>query len=418
MNKPTDAISFTDPQVQVCPFGAYKALFAEGKRVHRDPVTGFYEVLHHDDLMKIVQNPALYSSEHMLYGEKTHTPAYEETKRMIEEEGYPSLPTIINADDPVHRQNRNLVDVSFKASRIKLLEPYIRELVGMLLEGWAEANETEFMGRFAELLPLYVIADAIGVSRDRALDFKRWSDALIGVADPAITAERQIALTEVVIEMHKFFGEEYEKARVNPQQDILGDIARGEIDGQPVSTQLAVHLLSSVLVAGNETTTSALGSAMKRLIENPALEERLRAEPERIPDFIEEVLRLESPLPCQFRRNTEEVTIGDATIPKDSLLVLRFGAGNRDAERWTEPDAIEIDRPRIKQHLAFGGGIHMCIGHLLARAELRIAYEELLQRFRNFRLAGAPETVPSYIAYGPRRLPIAFDHIDRTKKLP
>jgi cytochrome P450 len=96
-------------------------------------------------------------------------------------------------------------------------------------------------------------------------------------------------------------------------------------------------------------------------------------------------------------------------IPKDSLVVLRYGAANRDAERWDQPDTLDIERPRGKQHLAFGGGIHMCIGHLLARAELRIAYEELLQRFRDFRLVGEPEAVPSYIAYGPRRLHIAFD---------
>jgi cytochrome P450 len=411
MTKATDAITFTDPAVQVCPFPAYKSLFAEGKRVHRDPVTGFYEVLHHDDLMRIVKDPVLFSSEHMLYGERTHTPAYEETKRMTEEEGYPSIPTIINADGAVHRRNRDLVDVSFKASRVKQLEPYIRDLVGMLIGRWKARGETEFMTEFAELLPLYVIADAIGVTRDRALDFKRWSDALVGVTDPAITAERQIDLTRQVIDMHQFFAAEYEQAKADPQPGILGDIARGEIEGQPVTTQLAVHLLASVLVAGNETTTSSLGSAMKRMIEAPGMEDRLRAEPARIPDFIEEVLRLESPLPGMFRRNTEEVTIGDTTIPKDSLIVLRFGAGNRDDERYEEPEALNIDRPRIKQHLAFGGGIHMCIGHLLARAELRIAYEELLARFRNFRLAGEPHFEPDYVAYGPRRLQIAFDLI-------
>ena len=141
------------------------------------------------------------------------------------------------------------------------------------------------------------------------------------------------------------------------------------------------------------------------------MEALLRADPARIPDFVEEVLRLESPLPAMFRRNTEEVTIGDTTIPTDSLVVLRFGAGNRDDERYEEPEALKMDRPRIKQHLAFGGGIHMCIGHLLARAEMRIAYEELLVRFRNFRLAGEPHSEPGYVAYGPRRLPIAFDPI-------
>lgn len=411
MSDPLENLSFARPDVQVCPFGAYRALFEAGHRVYRDPLTTFWEVPGYDDLMAIVQNPGLFSSEHMLYGEKTHAPAYTEMKRMYEEDGYPPLPTLINADEPVHKRNRDLVDVSFRAARVKSREPYIRELVTELIDRWGDEVQIEFMTAFAELLPLYVIADTIGVPRDRALDFKRWSDALIQVHDPAMNREQQIELTRTVIEMQQFFALSYARAQKDPQEDILGDLARGRVDGEPVSTRLAVHLLSGLLVAGNETTTSVLGSAMKCLIANPGLEARLRATPDRVPDFIEEVLRLESPLPAQFRRNTEEVTFDETTVPKDSLIVLRYGAANRDPRRWPYPDTLDIDRPRLKQHLAFGGGIHMCIGHLLARAELRIAYEELLRRFANFRLAGEITTIPSYIAYGPRRLPIAFDRL-------
>jgi len=406
-----DQISFAKPDVQLCPFGAYRELFGAGKRVHRDPLTTFWEVLGHDELMKIVQNPALFSSEHMLYGEKTHTPAYAEAKRMYEEQSFPFVPSLINADEPIHKRNRALVDVSFRPARVKAAEPYIRELVNLLIDRWGDVDQVEFMTSFAELLPLYVIADTIGVPRERALDFKRWSDALIEVHDPAITADDQIRLTRVVIEMQLFFAEEYARAKEASGENILGDVARARIDGEEVSAQLAISIISGLLVAGNETTTSVLGSAMKRLIETPGLDDLLRANPARIPNFIEEVLRLESPLPCQFRRNTEEVEIAGTIIPKDSLIVLRFGGANRDGERWENPDNFDIDRPKSRYHLAFGGGIHMCIGHLLARAELRIAYEELLKRFGNFRMNGEATAIPSYITYGPRRLPIAFDRV-------
>ncbi|SCW66289.1 Cytochrome P450 [Sphingobium faniae] len=405
-----DAISFTDPSVQLCPFSAYRQV-QDDRRIHRDPVTGWWEVMRYDDQMAVVRDPALYSSEHMLYGEKTHSPAYAETKKMLEEEGYPSVPSLINADEPIHRRNRDMVEPAFRAGRVKRLEPYIRELVVKLIDDWGDSGEVEFMAQFAVLLPLYVIADSLGVSRDRAIDFKRWSDAMMDVNDPRITAERQIALTREIIELQQFFAAEYEKAKANPGENILGDIARATIDGGPVPTQLAVHILSGLLVAGNETTTSMLGSTMKRLIAQPGMEERLRAEPGRIPDFIEEVLRLESPLSCQFRTNREAVEYGDHILPKDALVVLRFAAGNRDPRRFPDPEKIDIDRTGLKQHLAFGGGIHMCIGHLLARAELKIAYEELLQRFRNFRLTAEPTALPSFIAYGPRTVPIAFDRI-------
>jgi cytochrome P450 len=267
------------------------------------------------------------------------------------------------------------------------------------------------MERFAVMLPVYVIADTIGVSRERAADLKRWSDAMLQAGDSQNTAEDNIRLTRQIIEFQQFVAAEYEAAKADPGENILGDTARATIDGGPVPTALAVHIIAGLLVAGNETTTATLGAAMKRMIEEPGMEARLRAEPERIPDFIEEVLRLESPLQCTFRTNREAVNFGEEELPKDALMVLRFGAGNRDQARYPEPDKLDIDRPRIRRHLAFGGGIHMCIGHLLARTELKIAYEELLKRFRNFRLTAEPTALPGYIAYGPRTMPIGFDRI-------
>lgn len=405
-----DAITFTDPQVQLCPFSAYRSVM-EQRRLHRDAVSGWWEVLGHDDLMKIVQDPARYSSEHMLYGERTYLAAYEETSRMFREEGYPTVPALINADEPAHRRNRDIVEPSLRAARVRMLEPYIRELVNQLIDDWGEADEIEFMDRFAVMLPVYVIADTIGVSRNRAADLKRWSDAMMKAGDSQNTAEENISLTRQIIEFQQFVAAEYEKARVDPGENILGDTARATIDDGPVPTRLAVHIISGLLVAGNETTTATLGAAMKRMIDEPGMEARLRAEPERIPDFIEEVLRLESPLQCTFRTNREAATFGDEELPKDALVVLRFGAGNRDPKRFADPDKLDIDRPRIRQHLAFGGGIHMCIGHLLARAELKIAYEELLKRLCNFRLAGEPTALPGFIAYGPRTMPIGFERI-------
>lgn len=401
-------ISFADPEVQKCPFDAYRRLH-ETERVHQDPVTGFWEVLRHEDLLSIIRDPVKYSSEHKIYGDRSHSAAYEQIRQLYESEGFPPTPALINSDEPTHRRNRNLIDDAFRPARIEELEPYIRELVNMLAARWAGKGKIEFVADFAMLLPLYVISDTLGISRNRALDFKRWSDAMMEVHDPHNTVEQQVAYTRTIIEMQRFFADALEAAKANPKDDVLGDLARGTIDGEPVPTGLAVHILSSLLVAGNESTTATLGSAMKRLIETPGLEETLRAEPRRIPDFIEEVLRLDPPLPCQFRRNVEAVSFDEAELPQDSIMVMRFGAGNRDPRRFPDPDRFDMDRPRLKQHLAFGAGTHMCVGHLLARTEMRIAFEQLLARFRNFRLDGEPTPLTSYLTYGPRTLPIAFD---------
>jgi cytochrome P450 len=404
----TGNITFVDPAVQLCPFAAYRKLHADA-RVYRDPVTGFYEITGFEDLSAIAQDAATYSSEHPVYGDRSLTPAHKEVNRLYEENGYPALPTLINADEPAHRMYRNLVDASFKASRVKALEPKIRELVTKLIDSFGGRGEAEFVAEFAMLLPLYVIADTIGVTRDRAADFKRWSDAMMKVYEPGISGELQIQLTKVVIEMQQFFAAELAKAKEAPQENILGDLAVAEVEGRALTTREAVHLLSSILVAGNETTTSALGNAMRRLIATPGLQERLWADPARINDFVEETLRIDAPLQCQYRRNVREVVLHDVTIPANSMIVLRFGAGNRDELRFKRADVVDIDRPAVRPHLTFGMGIHMCLGHLLARAELRIAFELLLTRLKNLRPNGSSTALPSYMVYAPRTLPIAFD---------
>jgi cytochrome P450 len=147
---------------------------------------------------------------------------------------------------------------------------------------------------------------------------------------------------------------------------------------------------------------------MRRMITTPGMEERLRADPTLIPNFMEEVLRLESPLQCQFRRNVREVEIGGVVIPPNSMVVLRYGGGNRDEQRYSNPDEVDMGRERIRQHLAFGTGIHMCLGNLLARTELRISFELLLEHLQGFRLNGEPTATPNFIAYGLRSIPISF----------
>lgn len=400
-------ISFTDPQVQLCPYAHYRKL-QQTDRVYRDPGSALHEVLGYADLRKIALDPKTYSSVHSLYGDRSHSPVKDELDRIYREQGFPSLPTLINADEPVHRKYRNLVDQSFAAPRVKQLEPYIREISDMLIDRFSARGETEFVTDFAELLPLYVISDQIGVSREHARDLKRWSDAMIEVHMPGITPEREIELTHVVVEFQRFVADAYQRTQREPSVGLLTDLATSTIDGRPVELREVVHLISGILVAGNETTTSALASAMLRLTEQPELQRELAADAARIPLFIEEVLRLDAPLQCQFRRAVQSVELSNTAIEAESVLVLRFAAGNRDEQRYPNADKIDLSRPDIRQHLAFGAGIHVCLGQALARTELRIAYEQLLSRLADFRLFGTVERIPSFMTYGPRRLPIAF----------
>lgn len=172
-----------------------------------------------------------------------------------------------------------------------------------------------------------------------------------------------------------------------------------------------VSIILILLVAGNDSTALAMTSCMHRIATTPGLEDALRADPARIPNFIEEVLRLEAPVQGLYRRARKPVTIGGTQIPEGAIVVLRFGAANRDPAQFADPDALDPARSNARSHLAFGAGPHFCLGNQLSRGELRIAFTTLLQRMSNIRLAGdeAAAWMSHFLVYGPHRLHIRFE---------
>jgi cytochrome P450 len=181
-----------------------------------------------------------------------------------------------------------------------------------------------------------------------------------------------------------------------------------------MSDRELVSMVVILIAAGIDSTALALASAMYRLIETPALQDDLRANPDRLPNFIEEVLRLEAPVQGLYRRLLNDINIAGVDIPKGEVVVLRFGAANRDPAQFAEPDAMQPERKNARTHLTFGAGPHFCIGNQLSRGELRIAFNTLLRRMRNIRLADGEASaswVSHFLVYGPYRLDIAFDRI-------
>ena len=173
-------------------------------------------------------------------------------------------------------------------------------------------------------------------------------------------------------------------------------------------------MVLQIVVAGNDTTTNPMSSGMYRIVTNPGLERRLREDREAIGNFVEEVLRFDSPIQGLWRRVTRDTRLGDTELPAGSMVVLRFGAANRDPRKFAEPDDLDVERGNARQHMAFGVGPHFCIGNQLARAELRTAFNLLLDRMRDFRLLRGEEGVEfvsHFFGYGPARLEIAFDRV-------
>lgn len=408
----TGLVDFSDHATQIYPFEAYRQLHQQGP-VYRDPGTGYFVVLDYDMLRDVARNPSLFSNETGVLlvrsgelGKKIH--------QMQEEHGIPSVSVLLTTDPPMHSYYRAFVDKAFSPARVKQLEQYLTGVCEDLLDRLDGRSEIEFVADVCVQIPVMVVADLLGVDRSRSGDIKRWTDATARASDPTLDDDTMLELLKCACGLELFIRDLAQGYRKHPNDSLLSNVANMAVDGRPLTDPELVSLMRQVFVAGHETTTFTMAGAMMWMINVPGLESRLREEPQLIDVFVEEVLRLEAPLQGMFRRTTADTVLGDVEIPAGSVIVMRWGAGNRDPERFPHPDTLDLTRRNVRNHLAFGTGIHFCVGNQLARAELRIAFAALLKRFRNFRYAAREHPVersPHYFQYGINKLFIEFDRV-------
>lgn len=399
-------LNFADPQVMECPYPLYKKLRNEAPAYFVEEA-GFWIISRYDDCLAAVRNPKIFSSK---MGFRPGA-VPEEVTRIFNEEGFGALPdTLVSNDPPSHSRYRKLVDRTFTAGRVRQMEGYMAEVVTQLIDDFIEHGRLKVMHDFAIPVPMYVIADQLGVPRSDRDKFKQWSDAAVAPLGLLISDERKIQCAKLAVEMHHYFVKVFADRRENPRDDIISDLVTKEVDGKSLDTPELLSVLDQLLVAGNETTTSAIGASVVRLAQEPELVERLAAEPVKCNNFAEEILRHESPVQGLFRMTTEDAEIGGTTIPKGSLVNLRYGSANRDEEKYDCPADFDVDRKNASSHLAFGAGIHHCIGAQLARREIAIAVRELTGRLKDIRLAEPDKLshTPSVILRGLNEFEIEF----------
>ena len=321
---------------------------------------------------------------------------------------------LLSADPPDHARQRKLVNRAFTPPKVRDMEPRIREIAHELVDAFVDRGSCDIVPAYGVLLPLTIIAEALGVADDELPRFKRWSDdfvALIGNHDVGREELRAVLLSQ--FEFFEYFGRKIEDRRGAPGNDLISDLVAAMIDEEPLTNDEILSMLNQFLVAGNETTTKLITSSVRLLLEHPDELARLRAEPSRIAGFVEESLRLESPVQGLYRTATADTTVGGVPIKAGEHLMLVFAAGNRDAEKFADPAQIDPCRGGLMTHLAFGQGEHFCLGAALARAEGRIAIEVLLERLDDLRPGDGVDLdnldyERSYVLHGLRSLPIAF----------
>lgn len=321
---------------------------------------------------------------------------------------------LLNADPPEHRRQRRLVNPAFRPDRIRGMEPAIRATTERLLDDVCrdlrEAGSVEIVSRFAVGLPMTIIALALGVPDDDLATFKRWSDDLVmpvGNHNPSTEQVRGFVLSTKAF--NEYFLARVAERRVTPTDDILSDIANAEIDGEELSDDEQLGMLTQFLVAGNETTTKLITNTIRYLAEDPELQARVRADRSLVETLVEEMLRIEAPVGGLFRQAKVDVEVNGTRIPAGDHMWLLFASANRDECKFAEPDRVDLDRSNVKEHLAFGNGEHFCPGAGLARTEARIAVDLLLDRLDDISLAPGNdfEFEDSFVLRGLKRLVIS-----------
>lgn len=417
MNKLAD-FSFADPETVACPFAYYKAMREEDP-VHFDPKIGMYIVSRYADILEVVKQPVLFSSvegfEEQL--RQDYTP---EIERLMIEEGLGPLPLAVY-DPPEHTRIRALMDKAFTPQRVRQMEEYVVDIVNELIDAFIDRGEAEIVEDFAIPLPMYIIADQLGVDRADRPAFKQWSDAAVEPLSGLITKERAFECAREMIELQKYLKLRIDDRRATPRDDMISDLVHARLtdpdSGEEVPALSETELYSLIrglLVAGNETTTSAIANATLLMIQHPDIADQMRGELDRDRAFVnlvEEILRHQSPVPNLFRMTTADTQIGDVPIPKGSHILLSWASANRDDRKFEQPDIFDPARKNAGHHLTFGAGVHRCIGQAIARMEVKVAIRELLRRMDAIELA-IPESelryIPNMTTRGLASLPVRF----------
>jgi len=316
-------------------------------------------------------------------------------------------------DPPQHKVYRSLINKVFSAKRVEKMQAYMEQIVDELIDGMLEKGECEFVRDFATPLPVYVIADQLGVPRDDLRKIKAWSDAFASRLGGMVTPDEEIENAKLIVEYQQYMVRVIEDRRATPRDDMISDLANTTIeDGRLMTLEELLSMIQQLLVAGNETTTSAITGGMLSLIQLSDQLQLLLDDPGMIDNAVEEILRLETPSAGLWRVVTRDTEIRGVAIPKDSLLMLRYAAGNRDETVFTQPEAMDVCRANADDHLAFGQGTHFCPGAMLARKEMQVAFRKLLQRLTRVQLAEGKNDLthwPNVVLRGLKSLHITYE---------
>ena len=303
--------------------------------------------------------------------------------------GYLPYISMLDLDPPEHTRIRGLVAHGFTPRSVSALESRVQQTVDRLLDDLDGRARFDLIRDFAFPLPVIVIAEMLGVPPEDREQFNEWSNVVALTVDPLLNTAQVRQVRQTVEEMFTYFENVAADRREHPRDDLVSVLANAEEDGERLSREDLLINLVLVLAAGNETTRNLIGNGSFALLRNPAELQRLRDNPALLDSAIDELLRYDSPVQLDGRIARERLEIGGKRISAGQRVICLLGAANRDPEVFPSPAVLDIGRSAAN-HVAFGRGIHYCLGSPLARLEARVAFTALLRRFKSLRLADEP----------------------------
>ena len=405
-----DAINLYDPATQENWYPTYQLLRDEAP-VYRVPNTNMFVVSRYDDVMRVLRHQDIFPTG-------ATTSRTRAALEVYEAKGWPRI-TPLSVNPPDHRHYRQLVDGFFDPVGSKHWQPFIVDTITDLIDSFVADGEADFAHVFALALPVRVITRILGFPETDIPRLKAWSSAWVLPFSGGLSEAQEIWVAEQVVEFHHYIADQIAEKRRNPGDDVLTALTTARFaDERPLTDQEIIMITDHLYIGGNETTTFALTAALWIMLREPGLYEHLRSHRELVEIFLEEAMRIESPTQGLFRTVASDTQIAGVSIPAGSVVHIRYGSANRDERMFANPDAVDLERSNSRRHMAFSLGEHHCPGHGLSRLEQSLAFNAILDRLPNLRLASGRNDFahsPGFVLRALERLYIAWDPVTESE---
>jgi cytochrome P450 len=366
------------------PYAVMAALPLDETPVFYAPSIDYYVVTRHADVQEVFRDPGTYSAA---VAQAPLAALIPEAQRTLLDGGHKPQPSMVSLDEPAHARLRRPATRAFTVTRVNGMAGTIRATTRELLDTVGDADEFELVGTLAFPLPANTIFSLMGVPADDYARLKRWCGYRAALSWGRPAPDDQVEIAGNIVAYRHYLRDLVDAKLEDRGDDLTSDLlAIHEEDPERLTLAEIASILFSLSFAGHETTTGLIGNAVRRLLEDPARWDQMVAEPALIPAAVEEMLRFDPSVPVWRRVTTRPTELGGVSLPAEAKLFLWLAAAGRDATVFPEPERFDPRRPDADKHLAFGLGLHYCLGASLGRLEARLALEELAHRFPDLRL--------------------------------